>query len=267
MDAPANQSPRPCLPLDFSRVAVVLPALDEAESVAASVAHWREIGCGLVRVVDNGSTDNTSEVARKAGAEVLHEPVRGYGAAAWCGAGGLPENITWILFSSADGSDYLDETSLEDFRKAVADGACLVIGDRVTRPDARATLNLVQRFGNAFACTLIRLGWGVSFRDLGSLRLIRRDTFDWLALQDRAFGWNIEMQVRSVEAGIPIREVPVGYRPRQAGSPKISGSLRGVVQAGSGIVMTLARLWTDHKNRPARCLASLTSISGETKGG
>lgn len=256
MDAPANRSFRPTLPLDFSRVAVILPALDEAESVAASVAQWREIGCGLVRVVDNGSTDNTAEVARKAGAEVLHEPVRGYGAAAWCGAGGLPDGIDWILFASADGSDYLDEISLEGFREAVADGACLVIGDRVSRPEARATLNPVQRFGNAFACTLIRLGWCARFRDLGSLRLIRRDTFDCLALKDRAFGWNIEMQVRSVEAGIVIREVPVGYRTRQAGTPKISGSFRGVVRAGSGIILTLAKLRAEDKVNPCRFLAT-----------
>jgi hypothetical protein len=231
------------------------------------VAHWREIGCGLVRVVDNGSTDNTSEVARRAGAEVLHEPVRGYGAAAWCGAGGLPESITWILFASADGSDYLDETSLEDFRKAVADGACLVIGDRVTRPDARATLNPVQRFGNAFACTLIRLGWGVSFRDLGSLRLIRRDTFDWLALQDRAFGWNIEMQVRSVEAGIPHSRSPGRIPAAASGKPKDFRKSSGSGPGWEWDCHDLGKALDDHKNRPARCLASLTSISGETKGG
>lgn len=240
--------------LDLARVAVILPALDEAESVAAAVAHWLELGCGLVRVVDNGSADATADAARKAGAEVLHEPMRGYGAAAWRGAGGLPDGIEWILFASADGSDYLDESSLAGFREAVAEGACLVTGDRVSRREARVALHPVQRFGNALACFLIRLGWGTRFRDLGSLRLLRRDIFDCLALKDRAFGWNIEMQVRAIEAGIIISEVPVGYRPRQAGTPKISGSFRGVVRAGTGIILTLVKLRAEDKANPCRSL-------------
>lgn len=250
MDASATPSPRPSLPLDFSRVAVILPALDEAESVTASVAHWREIGCGLVRVVDNGSTDDTAEVARKAGAEVLHEPARGYGAAAWRGAGGLPDGIDWILFASADGSDYLDESSIRAFDDAVRRGALLVIGERVSRPEARCHLSIVQRFGNRLCCVLIAAGWRTTrFRDMGSLRLISRDTFDAFTLRDRSFGWNIEMQIAATEKNTPLAEVPVGYRPRTAGSPKISGSLPGIFRAGRDIIVILAQLWWRKQQR------------------
>ncbi|MEX2578414.1 MAG: glycosyltransferase [Verrucomicrobiales bacterium] len=243
-DFPGTETELDAGPGFLGRTAVVMPALDEEASVGSAVRHWVGWEVAEVRVADNGSRDTTADRAREAGARVVGEPRRGYGAAAWAGARSLSEGIDWILFASADGSDFLDEESAAAFDGAVKAGAGLVVGERVTRPDARRNLTPAQRFGNALCCGLIALGWRAPrFRDMGSLRLIRRDVFEALALRDRAFGWNIEMQVAAIERGVAIAEVPVGYRPRTAGQPKISGSLAGVFRAGRGILGTLAKLW------------------------
>ncbi len=246
---PSPAHPVPCShlahrPEFLARTAVVIPALDEEASVAEAVLHWKSWGALEVLVADNGSRDATSARALEAGAQLVREPRRGYGAAAWAGAQNISPKAQWILFASADGSDFLDDMSAAAFERAVRSGAGLVVGERMSRPEARRHLSHVQRIGNALCCSLIALGWkSRRFCDMGSLRLVRRDLFDALALKDRAFGWNIEMQVAATQNGFAIAEVPVGYLPRTAGKPKISGSLRGILRAGSGILGTLAKLW------------------------
>lgn len=228
---------------DFlARTAVVIPALNEAPCVADTVLYWRMHGVAHVRVVDNGSTDDTAAQARDVGAEVREEPQRGYGAAAWAGARKLPPHIEWILFSSADGSDRLDHEAAVAFQTAINAGAALVLGERVTRSESRRRLTATQRFGNALCCALIALGWGRRFRDMASLRAIRRDAFEKLALRDRGFGWNVEMQVRALEHGLRIAEVPVDFHARVAGASKISGNLIGIIRAGWGILTMVAKL-------------------------
>ncbi len=225
----------------MAQAVVVIPALNEELCIAATVRHWRERGAGLVRVVDNGSTDGTTAVAKAAGAEVVSEPQRGYGAAAWRGTRELPVGIDWIVFSSADGSDRFDDGAAQGFQAAVLAGADLILGERVTRADSRRWLSPTQRFGNALCCWLIALGWGRRFRDMASLRAIRREVFEALALEDRAFGWNVEMQVRALEQRRQIAEVPVPFFPRAAGDSKISGNLRGILRAGWGILTMVGR--------------------------
>lgn len=227
----------------LARTLVVIPALNEAPCVAATVRYWLDRGVGLVRVADNGSTDATAAKARAAGAEVCPAPQRGYGAAAWAGTRDLPGGIDWILFSSADGSDRLDDEAAAAFQREIGGGAALVLGERVSRSASRRRLTPTQRFGNALCCALIALGWGRSFRDMASLRVIRRDTFDRLALRDRAFGWNVEMQVCALEQGVNIAEVPVEFFPRTAGESKISGTLPGIFGAGWGILAMVGRLY------------------------
>ncbi|MBI4623364.1 MAG: hypothetical protein HY736_09125 [Verrucomicrobia bacterium] len=128
------------------------------------------------------------------------------------------------------------------FQAAIDRGATFVLGERGTRPESRRWLTPAQRFGNALCCALIALGWGHRFRDMASLRTIRRDAFERLALRDRAFGWNVEMQVRALELGLRIAEVPVDFHARIAGESKISGNLAGVFRAGWGILTMVARL-------------------------
>ena len=233
----------------LARTVVVIPALNEAACVAATVLYWRIRGAGVVRVVDNGSTDETAGRAAEAGADVSREPQRGYGAAAWTGTRALPASIDWILFSSADGSDRLDEVESAAFQRAIDGGALLVLGERVTQEASRSRLTPLQRFGNALCCALIGLGWRKRFLDMASLRVIRRDAFERLALRDRGFGWNAEMQVRAVELGLPMLEIPVAFHARMAGESKISGNLAGVIRAGCGILAIVGKLYL---GRPGR---------------
>jgi glycosyltransferase involved in cell wall biosynthesis len=233
----------------LDRTLVLIPALNEAGCIAATVENWRGLGARWVRVVDNGSFDNTSELARATGAEVVHEPKRGYGAAAWRGLQNLPADVEWILFSSADGSDRLTPAELVQWNACVENGIELITGDRVTPLASRAHLKVVQSFGNRLCCSLIALGWNQRFNDMGSLRLIRRAAFEPLALKDRSFGWNVEMQVRALEHGLRIVELPVVYHPRTVGTSKISGNFFGTVRAGASIVLMMAKLWLT-KKRP-----------------
>lgn len=221
---------------------VVIPALNEAAGVAATVERWLRLGVATVRVVDNGSTDATRPVAQRAGAEVLSEPRRGYGAAAWRGLQHWPTGMRWVLFSSADGSDRLLPEETLAWQRVVDGGALLVLGDRVTPCASRVHLKLAQRFGNWTTCQMIRLGWGRRFQDVGSLRLVHQASLRQLGLADRAFGWNVEMQIRAVERGWQIAELPVCYFPRSAGESKISGSLAGTIRAGYGIIRMLVWL-------------------------
>lgn len=228
-------------PINLNQVQVVIPALDEEATIGAVVGGLRERGLGRIRVVDNGSRDRTAEIARATGAEVIAEPRRGYGQACWTGSAGLAGEVEWLLFADADGSDDLDD--VPRMLAAAADGADFVLGDRRARREGRAVMTPVQCFGNGLATTLIRLGWGRAYHDLGPLRLIRRSLYERIAMEDRGFGWTIEMQVRAAELGARIVELPVGYGPRRGGRSKISGTIKGSVQAGTIILGTLAKLW------------------------
>ena len=236
---------------------VVMPALNESASVAATVERWRRAGVAAVRVVDNGSTDHTAAIARSAGADVLLEPQRGYGAAAWRGLENWPPEVAWVLFSSADGSDRLSPAEIIAWQAAVDGGADLVVGDRVSLAEARAELKWTQRFGNWLTCAAIRLGWRRRFNDMGSLRLARRDEFIKLGVMDRGFGWNVEMQIRAIESGWNIIELPVHYHPRRAGESKISGSFAGTLRAGRGILSMLGLLWMMRRRMNRRLSAGL----------
>ncbi len=227
----------------LARTVVLVPALNEAASISQTVRQWRDLGAARIRVVDNGSTDNTTTVAADNGAEVLREPRRGYGAAAWRGLQDWPSGCEWVLFSSADGSDRLSREDIAAWQEAVDGGADLVIGDRTALPASLRQLKLSQRLGNWLCVVIIARGWGRRFRDMGSLRLVRREAFDRMQLQDRGFGWNVEMQVRALELGLKIVELPVNYYPRIAGESKISGSLLGTFRAGRGILRMLAQLY------------------------
>lgn len=231
------------------RTVVVVPAWNEEACVAGCVRYWRARGVALVRVVDNGSVDQTAANAQAAGAEVLHESRRGYGAAAWRGTLQLPGLAQWILFCAADGSDRLDEPEAEAFQRAIDHGADLVLGERMSLAASRGHLRRWQRFGNELCCAVLALGWRHSFRDFASLRVIRREALERLRLEDRGFGWNVEMQIRAVEAGLRIAEVPVRYYARTAGQQKISGHPVGMLRAGCGMLATIARLYASRRSR------------------
>ena len=231
---------------DLCNVIVIIPARNEEMTLAGVIKDLQSYGLNRIRVVDNGSSDRTAEIAVSAGAEVLFEPTPGYGQACWCGLQDIPEDIEWILFCDGDGSDDLD--CLPEFI-SLRDSYDLILGDRRATPKGKAVMTPVQHFGNALSARLINWGWGFEYHDLGPLRLIRRADLERISMQDRGFGWTVEMQVRAVEEKLRIVEIPVNYRPRQGGKSKISGTIVGSFQAGTIILSTLGKLYWQSSNR------------------
>lgn len=220
---------------------MIVPALDEEAALPGMLSSLRAFGLARIRVVDNGSRDRTAHVAARLGAEVLTEPRRGYGAACWRGMADFDAETEWVLFCDADGSH--DPGCLALLFAHAARGADFILANRRSLPADRAAMTFAQNAGNALATWLIALGWRRRFCDLGPLRLIRRAALDRIGMRDRGFGWTVEMQVRAVEEGLWIDEVPVRHRGRREGRSKISGTLTGTARAGAAILATIARLW------------------------
>ncbi|MEM6253498.1 MAG: glycosyltransferase family 2 protein [Cyanobacteria bacterium P01_D01_bin.156] len=226
--------------MNLENTLVIIPALNEAATIGSVVKNLHQQGLTHIRVVDNGSIDGTSEAAIRAGAEVLQEPIKGYGQACWRGLQSIPNSIEWILFCDADGSD--DLSQLPGFF-AQRESYDLILGNRRGTETGRQQLSPVQNFGNWLSGSLIALGWGYRFHDLGPLRLVRKTALEKMGMRDRNFGWTVEMQARAVECGLRICELPVNYLPRQGGRSKISGTLSGSIKAGTIILSTLAHLY------------------------
>ncbi|HEY3217223.1 MAG TPA: glycosyltransferase family 2 protein [Candidatus Eisenbacteria bacterium] len=223
-------------------VAVVIPARDEEASLPRLLAQLPRQGIREIVVVDNGSRDRTAEVARSAGATVVHESRRGYGAACLAGIAHLrsrPPDI--VAFLDADGSDDPDDLPrlIAPLRES---GADLVVGSRTLGSSEPGSLGPVQRFGNRLAAALMRGLFGVRFTDLGPFRAVRWEALEWLRMRDRDYGWTVEMQARAARAGCVCVEVPVRYRRRRAGRSKVAGTLRGTLGAGWKILFTIARV-------------------------
>jgi len=219
-------------------VAVVIPVLNEAEAlpaVLASIPGW----VAYVIVADNGSSDGSGDIARAAGAIVVEEPRRGYGSACLKAISALPDDVGIVVFMDGDASDDTSEmvALVEPIAKREAD---MVLGSRVLGERERGALTPQQIFGNALACTLIRLFWGVRFTDLGPFRAISRDALTRLKMADRDYGWTVEMQVRAAKLGLVCREIPARYR-RRIGTSKVSGTIRGVIGAGTKILYVIGR--------------------------
>jgi glycosyltransferase involved in cell wall biosynthesis len=228
------------------RADVLIPALDEAMALPAllmaipgSGDGWR---VGAVVVADNGSRDRTAEVARAAGAVVVCEPRRGYGAACLAGIAHLRRDPPEILaFLDADGSEDPAQLPLV-FAPIVRGEADLVFGSRVRGEAEPGSLTAVQRFGNRLATVLLHVLFGGRCTDLGPFRAIRWTTLMRLGMRDRDYGWTVEMQARALRGGWRVVEVPTAWRRRRAGVSKVSGTLRGVWGAGTKILWTIAKV-------------------------
>jgi uncharacterized protein len=218
-----------------SRVGAVIPALNEEQSIGkvlSAIPEWVD----EVVVADNGSSDRTAEIAEEYGAHVVHEPRRGYGAACLAGIGRLKDSDI-ILFLDGDYSDHPEESAaLVD--PIAADKADMVIGSRVLGNREVGALTPQARFGNWLACLLMRIFWKAHFTDLGPFRAIGFDAFTGLHMRDLDYGWTVEMQIKAARAGLRMLEVPVSYRKR-IGKSKVSGTLRGVIGAGTKILYTI----------------------------
>jgi glycosyltransferase involved in cell wall biosynthesis len=224
----------------FNKIVVIIPVHNEEATIATVIKSLQNYDLHRIRVIDNDSTDRSKVVATQAGAEVIFEATLGYGQACWRGLQNLPSEIEWILFCDGDGSD--DLSCLPEFF-TLCDRYDLILGNRRATAVGKAAMTPVQNFGNGLASLLIGLGWGHSYQDLGPLRLIHRSALEAIAMEDRGFGWTVEMQVRAVECQLRICEIPVGYYPRQGGKSKISGTISGSFKAGTIILSTLGNLY------------------------
>lgn len=205
------------------------------------LSHLPEGMFDCVIVADNGSTDATAEIARAHGATVVHAPERGYGAACLRAMEVLPEDCHSVVFLQADLSEEPEETYR--LLAPLLDGrADLVIGSRTLGNAEPGALLPHQQFGNTLACTLIRWIYGFRYTDLGPFRAIRADALRALGMRDRNYGWTVEMQVRALQHGLRVMEVPVSYRRRFAGVNKVSGNLRASLAAGWKIIWTIVKL-------------------------
>ena len=227
------------------RIDVIIPAYNEEAPIAKVLA---DIPKDLVReviVCNNASTDQTAEVAQANGATVLFQPHKGYGNACLKGIEYLKnkpktDQPDIVIFIDADYSDHPEE--MPDLVAPLLDGYDLVIGSRATGDLEKGAMTPQQIFGNWLATNLIRLFYNYEFTDLGPFRAIKYDKLMELNMQDRDFGWTVEMQVKAAKLKFKCTEIPVKYRVR-IGKSKISGTVKGTFLAGHKILWTIFKLW------------------------
>jgi len=224
------------------KISVIIPALNEEASIGKVIKDIDRDLVDEIIVVNNGSHDGTEEIARAAGAMVLHEQRRGYGYAclkgiAYAANRSIEERPDIIVFLDGDYSDHPDELE-QVVRPIIENRADMVIGSRSIGKREFGALLPQARFGNALATTLIRWLYGARFTDLGPFRAIRFNSLMQLGMQDPTYGWTVEMQIKAVKQGLSFCEVPVSYRKR-IGESKVTGTLRGTIGAGYKILWTI----------------------------
>lgn len=223
------------------RTSVIIPALNEQETIAHVVHAIPKVLVDKIIVVDNGSTDATAERATIAGAQVIFEPKRGYGRACAAGVQALTPEDEIVVFLDGDGSDCpeLMNDLLEPINRGQYD---FVIGSRIRGERERGSLNFPQVFAGRIAGIMVRALYGVRYTDMCPFRAIRREALEHLGMREMTFGWNLEMQMRAARANLRILEIPVNHRRRFGGKSKVSGSVRGSCLAATRIALTFARV-------------------------
>jgi len=227
------------------RAVVVIPTLDEAQSIAAVVRSIPRPLVGRIIVADGGSRDATVRRAQEAGAEVIGAG-RGYGRACLAATMAADE-ADIVVFMDGDGAD--DPQVIARFLEPIRSGRFdFVIGSRARGKREPGSIAWHQLAAGILAGWGMRLLYGVRYTDMCAFRAIRRDALLELGMRELTYGWNIEMQMRAARAGLRILEIPVDYRRRSGGTSKVAGSLSGTVRAGVRIIATFVRV--SHQTRP-----------------
>ena len=225
----------------MTKIAVIIPAFNEARSIGKVVAAVPK-SVAQVIVADNASTDATAKIAREQGAVVVHEKKKGYGYACLKGMAFLEDDPPKIVvFLDGDYSDYPED--LETLVDPILKGAVVFsLGARDKKLRERGALTPQQVFGNGLACFLMRWLYQSRFTDLGPFRAIRWETLQSLEMQDKTYGWTVEMQLKILRRKLPYIEIPVRYRKR-IGVSKVSGTVKGTLMAGYKIITWIGKFY------------------------
>ncbi len=218
------------------KIIVIIPAFNEEASIGKVIQEIPKIVSEII-VVSNNSTDNTAEVAKNNGATVLFEVNKGYGYACLKGMDYISEKSekpSIIVFLDGDYSDYPAELT-QIVEPILSDDLDMVIGARVSKWRENGSMTFPQRFGNWLATSLMKLFFNANFTDLGPFRAIKYSKLLQLNMQDKTYGWTVEMQLKAIKQNFSYIEVPVHYKNR-IGVSKVSGTIKGAIFAGVKIL-------------------------------
>ncbi len=217
-------------------IKVIIPAFNEEASIAKVISEIPDYVSEIV-VVSNNSTDNTVENAQNAGATVLTESNKGYGYACLHGIDYISKQSKTpeiIVFIDGDYSDYPEE--LDKLVKPILEQDIdLVIGARTKELREPGSMTPQQVFGNKLATFLMQVLFRAKFTDLGPFRAIKYDRLMQLQMEDKTYGWTVEMQLKAIKRKLRYTEVPVRYKKR-IGVSKVSGTVKGTIFAGIKIL-------------------------------
>lgn len=237
-------------------ISVVIPCLNEEDPIAGVVREVLAQNVDEVIVVDNGSTDLTSERAAAAGARVVCEPERGYGRACATGLKFVRPDAQIVCFLDGDGSD------VPAFVRAivepiVSDHVDFVIGSRLRGNREPGSMTPQQVVAGWVAGALIRIAYSVQYTDMSPFRAMRVTDLKSLGMQEKTYGWNLEMQMRVAAAGLRVLEIPVDHRCRRGGESKVSGNLVAGLQATWKIASTFIKLVLSLRSNPPHRLSKI----------
>lgn len=225
----------------MNNVAVIIPAFNEALSIENVIRSIPKVVNEII-VIDNASTDDTAKIASAQGVVVLHENQKGYGYACLKGMSYLEANPPEIVvFLDGDYSDYPEEL-VKIIAPMLTENVVFSLGARKKNFREKRAMTPQQIFGNALACFLMRLLYKSTFTDLGPFRAIRWETLKSLDMQDKTYGWTVEMQLKILRRKLPYVEVPVHYRKR-IGVSKVSGTVKGTLMAGYKILTWIGKFY------------------------
>ncbi len=233
-----------------SQISVIIPALNERDSIGHVVASmpWPLIAECIV--VDNGSSDGTGAIAVAAGARVI-KSARGYGAACQAGSDAALSTSSILVFMDGDGSDVVSD--LPRLVAPIAAGAAdFVIGSRTRGQREPGSMSLIQIFAGRVVGLLLRILHGARYTDMGPFRAIRRSSLMQLNMSEMTYGWNLEMQVKAARHRLRIQEIAVDYKCRRGGVSKVSGNLHASVKTGIRILAVLLRSRSSVSGTPGR---------------
>jgi len=220
----------------MKNIKVIIPAFNEQNAIVNVLKEIPNIVSEVI-VINNNSTDATALNAKNAGATVLFEERKGYGYACLKGLDYIKKqesNPDIIVFLDGDYSDYPEEL-LKIIHPIIVDNIDLVIGARVKELREMGSMTPQQVFGNWLACFLMKLFFNSKFTDLGPFRAIKYSKLLELSMQDKTYGWTVEMQLKALKKGFSYTEIPVRYKNR-IGVSKVSGTVKGTIMAGIKII-------------------------------